>query len=142
MTMKLLAIAISAPLLLIGAADPETSKPDGAGPLPAQEAMAAPVTYRPCRPGPGDDRCIQLYERGVRASYARWLDQRGVGDAPTQVAMGGPAEESARSPRRHRQARSDATARHERSEHAAANHHGRETRCVESDGHGGETRGM
>jgi hypothetical protein len=22
--------------------------------------------YPPCRPGPGDDRCIQLYERGVR----------------------------------------------------------------------------
>jgi hypothetical protein len=21
--------------------------------------------YPPCRPGPGDDRCIQLYERGV-----------------------------------------------------------------------------
>jgi hypothetical protein len=23
------------------------------------------VDYPPCRPGPGDDRCIQLYERGV-----------------------------------------------------------------------------
>jgi hypothetical protein len=23
------------------------------------------IDYPPCRPGPGDDRCIQLYERGV-----------------------------------------------------------------------------
>jgi hypothetical protein len=140
--MKLLAIAFSAPLLLIGAADPGTPKPDDSGLLPVQEAIAGPVTYRPCRPGRGDDRCIQLYERGVRASYARWLDQRGAGDAPTQVAMGGPVEERARSPHRHRQARPDAAARRQRSDHAAANHHGRETRCVESDGHGGETRGM
>ncbi|HEX8525690.1 hypothetical protein [Allosphingosinicella sp.] len=27
--------------------------------------------YRPCRPGPGDDRCIQLYERGVRTAIRR-----------------------------------------------------------------------
>ncbi len=26
----------------------------------------AAADYPPCSPGPGDDRCIQLYERGVR----------------------------------------------------------------------------
>jgi hypothetical protein len=28
--------------------------------------------YPPCSPGPGDDHCIQLYERGVRAQLANW----------------------------------------------------------------------
>ena len=28
----------------------------------------ATTSYPPCRPGPGDDRCIQLYERGVTGS--------------------------------------------------------------------------
>jgi hypothetical protein len=31
----------------------------------AMTARAA-ADYPPCSPGPGDDRCIQLYERGVR----------------------------------------------------------------------------
>ena len=31
----------------------------------AMPARAA-ADYPPCSPGPGDDRCIQLYERGVR----------------------------------------------------------------------------
>ena len=31
----------------------------------AMPARAA-TDYPPCSPGPGDDRCIQLYERGVR----------------------------------------------------------------------------
>jgi len=29
-------------------------------------------TYPACRPGPGDDHCIQLYEPGVRAALASW----------------------------------------------------------------------
>jgi hypothetical protein len=37
---------------------------------PAMTRSAMPVRaaaeYPPCSPGPGDDRCIQLYERGVR----------------------------------------------------------------------------
>jgi len=28
--------------------------------------VRAATDYPPCSPGPGDDRCIQLYERGVR----------------------------------------------------------------------------
>jgi hypothetical protein len=46
-----------------------------------------PVTnYPPCRPGPGDDSCIQLYERGVSQSMAM---SKG---ADPNVAMGGPFE--------------------------------------------------
>jgi len=41
-------------------------------------AEAPQATYRPCQPGPGDDRCIQLYERGVRSAYAGWQQRRGV----------------------------------------------------------------
>ncbi len=35
-------------------------------PALTRAAMPAPTVgaYPPCRPGPGDDRCIQLYERG------------------------------------------------------------------------------
>jgi hypothetical protein len=44
-------------------------------------------------PGPGDDRCIQLYEPGVRAELANWTQPTGgfIGQS-TQTAMGGPYE--------------------------------------------------
>jgi hypothetical protein len=42
------------------------------------------TSYPPCDPGPGDDNCIQLYERGVRADYAQWQQDR--------TGMGGPEE--------------------------------------------------
>lgn len=137
--MKVLAIALSAPLLLIGAAYPDKPGSGGAGLHPAEEAMAGPVTYRPCRPGPGDDRCIQLYERGVRASYARWLRQRGVEEAPVQVAMGGPVEPGPRPTHSHRRPHADAAPRHESADHAEDGGH--DARCVETQGRG-ETRGM
>ncbi len=99
---KVLVLALSAPLLLIGAAYPP-DKPGGhaVGYDDREEMAEAPVTYRPCRPGPGDDRCIQLYERGVRTAYARWLrDHRDDADE-TRVAMGGPHEPvAAHRPRR------------------------------------------
>lgn len=80
---KLLALSLAAPFLLIGAAHPgPDSHPTSASP------EAGPLTYRPCRPGPGDDRCIQLYERGVRASYAAWQRHGGA----RRLAMGGPDE--------------------------------------------------
>jgi hypothetical protein len=41
----------------------------GGGAHPRRGADPTRV-YRPCRPGPGDDRCIQLYERGVREALA------------------------------------------------------------------------
>ena len=34
--------------------------------------------YPPCIKGVREDRCIQLYERGMRRAYARWLAERGV----------------------------------------------------------------
>jgi hypothetical protein len=41
-----------------------------------------------CRPGPGDDRCIQLYERGVRTAFAQWSA------GGSENGMGGPEETS------------------------------------------------
>jgi hypothetical protein len=132
--MKMLALAVSAPLLLIGAAYPEAPRSGDPAALPEKATQAAPVTYRPCRPGPGDDRCIQLYERGVRASYAGWLRQHGEGGAPVEVAMGGPVEENAQRARSHRRPR----------QHAHSDAHGphREMRCSEAPAHEGEARGM
>ena len=48
----------------------ETPADEGAG-ATSYTGMGGPLEevattdYPPCRPGPGDDRCIQLYERGV-----------------------------------------------------------------------------
>ena len=133
--MKFLATALAAPLLLIGAAYPETSQPDDPSQLPAEAVPATPITYQPCRPGPGDDRCIQLYERGVRASYAGWLRRHGVEAAPVQVAMGGPDEAGAPRSRAHRQ-------RHERAPGPARHRHARDARCIEPPVQEGEARGM
>lgn len=65
----------------------------------------AAQNYPPCRPGPGDDNCIQLYEPGVRVALARWNQPTGglaqPGEAmaaaeplgePEATAMGGPYE--------------------------------------------------
>jgi hypothetical protein len=56
--------------------------------------QAAAQNYPACRPGPGDDRCIQLYEPGVREELASWTQPTGgfAGASDTQVAMGGPYE--------------------------------------------------
>jgi hypothetical protein len=51
---------------------------------PLEEAQGYPA----CRPGPGDDRCIQLYERGVREELAAYKATEGA-------AMGGPFEPAA-----------------------------------------------
>jgi hypothetical protein len=50
--------------------------------------------YPACSPGPGDDRCIQLYEPGVEEQLASWSQPTGgfAGASDTQVAMGGPYE--------------------------------------------------
>ena len=52
---------------------------------PAHASAEAPLVagYPPCRPGRGDDRCIQLYESRVRAALPR---------TATRPAMGGPLE--------------------------------------------------
>ena len=47
--------------------------------------LETPQGYPACRPGRGDDRCIQLYERGVQAELSAYKATDGV-------AMGGPFE--------------------------------------------------
>jgi hypothetical protein len=49
--------------------------------------------YPPCRPGPCDDHCIQLYEHGVRAQLANWDRPTGtLADNSATNGMGGPYE--------------------------------------------------
>lgn len=84
---KPLVLALLSGFVLVGAAYPEAPTPVGT--TTAQEPAA---TYRACRRGdPSDDRCIQLYERGVRSSYARW--QAAHGGDPVQVAAAEPRRE-------------------------------------------------
>jgi len=58
--------------------DPDAVDKGMGGPLEevTTTADAAPqpaaANYPPCRPGPGDDNCIQLYEPGVRDALAAW----------------------------------------------------------------------
>jgi hypothetical protein len=145
---KALALAIFAPFLLIGAAYPDEDKPDPIDEAAYAEPAPAPAqaTYRPCRPGPGDDRCIQLYERGVRAAYARWQREQDEDRAPTRLAMGGPVDDRAREPRRHR--RSEARRCIEDDRHDGGHDHDSEAEDVpaavpdDDEGYGGETRGM
>ena len=66
----------------------------GASPLFAQDMSTdkpsvekvGDTVWPVCRPGPGDDRCIQAYERGVKESYDQWA----MGGSDT--GMGGPFE--------------------------------------------------
>ncbi len=81
---KTLVLVLAAPFALIGAAAPSADQPRGETAVRTSAAPAPAATYPSCRPGPGDDRCIQLYERGVRNSYARWQDRRGA--EPVRVA--------------------------------------------------------
>lgn len=70
------------------------------GPEEAVQVASADLAPRPaeanypaCRPGPGDDHCIQLYEPGVRQQLASWNQPTGgFADGTTQTAMGGPYE--------------------------------------------------
>ena len=57
-------------------------------PVMATNSIPAAAAYPPCRPGAGDDHCIQLYEPGVRAQLANW-DRSASG---SESAMGGPYE--------------------------------------------------
>ena len=72
-----MALAMNGPA---GSMDPNEWTGMGGPEEPVQTVWPA------CSPGPGDDRCIQLYERGVRASYAAWTDRQ------SETGMGGPEE--------------------------------------------------
>jgi hypothetical protein len=84
-------LAALAAFALIGAAYPTAPRLDyvvdldGGGPsLSTAPTTGAAASWRPCRRDPTDDNCIQLYERGVRAAYARW--RRAHGATETRVA--------------------------------------------------------
>jgi hypothetical protein len=83
---KPLALAALAAMILVGAAYPDADKPDGDdAQYSERDDRAAPRTYRPCR-SRSDDNCIQLNERGVRESYARWLRDGDPNHQPVRVA--------------------------------------------------------
>jgi len=135
---RMLVLAVAAPLVLIGAAYPDAPEAGGGGDSILAPRMG-PVSYRPCRPGRGDDRCIQLYERGVPAAYARWQRERRGGEQIALAAVGAPSEAPAHRPRR-------------RHAEAATPHHAGDARCHEPAAHApapreapaqhGEARGM
>jgi hypothetical protein len=77
----------------------ETLGADEVAPAPETTLAAADIAPRPaaqnypaCRPGPGDDSCIQLYEPGVQVALASWTQPTGGLADGTQTAMGGPYE--------------------------------------------------
>ena len=94
------------------AADTGIGGPDEAADVTTETVATAELAprpaaqnYPPCRPGPGDDNCIQLYEPGVRVALASWNQPTGglaqPGEAmaaaeplgePEATAMGGPYE--------------------------------------------------
>jgi hypothetical protein len=88
---KSLAIIASALLLAVAAATHDRLRYDSS--VFAEAAVAGAerakrVEYPPCKKGVREDRCIQLYERGVKRSYQRWLAAHGRGGA--QAAAEGP----------------------------------------------------
>jgi hypothetical protein len=88
---KSLAIIASALLLAVAAATHDPLRYDSrvfadAAVAGAERAMR--VEYPPCKKGVREDRCIQLYERGVKRNYQRWLTSHGRG--ATQAAAEGP----------------------------------------------------
>lgn len=122
---KVLVLAGMSAFILIGAAYPDAPQlAYGAAVMAGTSEVTGP-TYRPCRRDRRDDRCIQLYERGVRASYASWLREQG---------MGGPDANYADAPRRERHVR-----RHREDRQAHRPDRNRyaltETRCLEPAAH-------
>lgn len=83
---KQIALAASCLFLMVGAAYPDAPKRMEA--VDMADTAGAPAVYRACRPGPGDDRCIQLYERGIRAAYARWQDDRAPAPVRREAVAG------------------------------------------------------
>ena len=78
---KSLAIIASALLLAVAATATHDRLRYDSTVFADQRVTGAPravrVEYPPCIKGVREDRCIQLYERGVRRSYDRWLAAHG-----------------------------------------------------------------
>jgi hypothetical protein len=80
---KSLIVIASALLVAIGAAGHHRLRYDSTVFVDTNGPMGGPratrVEYPPCVKGVREDRCIQLYERGMRRSYSRWLAAHGRG---------------------------------------------------------------
>lgn len=122
---RVLILAGLSAFVLIGAAYPDAPRlAYGAAVMAGTSDVTGP-TYRPCRRDRRDDRCIQLYERGVRASYASWLREHGMGGPDTEYAAAPRRERHVRHHREERQAH-----RPDRNRYAMT-----ETRCLEPAAH-------
>lgn len=90
---KSLIIIASALVLAVGAASTGRLRYDSTvfadSGQPVGGARTTRLEYPPCIKGVREDRCIQLYERGVRRSYQRWLAANGR--PSVQTAAAGPA---------------------------------------------------
>ena len=76
---KPILLAALSGFVLIGAAYPAPPRLSYTIDLDGGAAATAPTTsWRPCRRDQRDDRCIQLYERGMRAAYAEWRSAHGA----------------------------------------------------------------
>ena len=78
---KSLILIASALLIAVGAAGTQRLRYDSTifGSRGEVTETRRPVRdYPPCVRGVREDRCIQLYERGVRRSYQRWLVEHGL----------------------------------------------------------------
>ena len=124
---KSLVIIASALLLAVAAAGSDRLRYDSSvfadtgGPGGGPRAVR--VEYPPCVPGVREDRCIQLYERGVKRSYQRWLAAHGRGGE--QVAARGPTRARAYPACR---GRNDDRCEQRAGRHARALRHARGTR--------------
>ena len=88
---KSLAIIASALLLAVAAATHDRLRYDSsvfADAAVAGAERAKRVEYPPCKKGVREDRCIQLYERGVKRSYQRWLASHGRAGSQVAAAEG------------------------------------------------------
>ena len=79
---KSLILGVVSLLLAVGAASTHRLRYDssvftGRGEL-TQTRQRVVREYPPCIKGVREDRCIQLYERGMRRAYDRWLSEHGV----------------------------------------------------------------
>jgi len=146
--------------VLIGAAYPDAPKLNYAAAVMAGTTEVTGPTYRPCRRDRRDDRCIQLYERGVRTAYAEWLRDHGMGGPDQRVAERRERPDHSRRQRRERHAMAtvrcvDASAHHrhgdqrghrqqmdQRSDGAPAGHRRHEERRPNQGQYDGEVRGM
>lgn len=98
---KPLVLAMLSGLILVGAAYPDVQR---SGHGRHAESTEGGQPYRPCR-SRRDDNCIQLYERGVRAAYARWVrdGDPGYDEAVRYAVYQDRADRRAGEQRRHRE---------------------------------------